>query len=100
MEPMKPMRPMKPMEPMKSMGGGEAWWPEELGAPASSGSQDGLRYAFFPDRRRLLVERDGRLTAYDSGDHRIGGVRQAGGGTATFTDGDGTVDLGDLKTVD
>ena len=100
MEPMKPMRPMTPMEPMTPMDGGEAWWPHDLGAPASSGSQDGLRYAFFPDRQRLLVERDGRLTTYDSGDHRIGGVRQAVGGSATFTDGDGTVELKDLKRVD
>lgn len=100
MEPMKPMQPMKPMEPMKPMGGGDAWWPQDLGAPASSGSQDGLRYAFFPDKKRLLVEQDGKLTTYDSRHHRIGGVQQAGGGSATFTDGDGTVDLKDLTTVD
>ncbi len=99
MEPMKPMEPLKPMAPMKPMGG-DAWWPKDLGMPASSGSQNGMRYAFFPDRKRLLVETDGRVVAYDSGDHAISGVQQAGGGSATFSDRDGTVDLKDLKRVD
>ena len=47
---MEPMKPMKPMEPMKPMSGGEKWWPNELGQPSSSGSQNSMRYAFFPKR--------------------------------------------------
>ena len=35
-----------------------------------------MRYAFFPEARRLLVEENGKLTTYDSGEHRIGGVSQ------------------------
>ena len=98
---MEPMKPMKPMEPMKPMGGGEKWWPEELGQPSASGSQNGMRYAFFPDKQRLLIEQDGTLTTYDSGDHRISGVSQGGGQgqSPAFTSQNGSVKLDELKQV-
>lgn len=99
MEPMKPMKPMAPMKPMEPMKGAEPWWPKDLGDPASSGSQNGLRYAFFPDKHRLLVERDGKLTTYDSGDHQIGGVQQQNGGSVTFTGQNGPVELDSLSKV-
>jgi hypothetical protein len=91
---------MKPMEAMAPMDGGDAWWPQDLGSPASSGSQNGMRYAFFPDKKRLLVESDGKTKTYDSGDHTIDGVQQADGGPATFSDAYGTVDLTDLTPLD
>jgi hypothetical protein len=93
---------MKPMAPMKPMSGGQRWWPEDLGQPSTSGSQNGLRYAFFPERRRLLVERNGKLSTYDSGDHRIGGVSQQDSGdqSVAFTSQNGTVDLSELKQLD
>ncbi|HEX8417676.1 MAG TPA: hypothetical protein VF641_08730 [Methylobacterium sp.] len=94
------MKPMKPMEPMKPMSGAEAWWPQELGQPATSGGQNDMRYAFFPDKHRLLIERDGKRTTYDSGDHEIGGVSQGSSGTPRFTSQHGEVSLDDLKTVD
>jgi len=99
MEPMKPMEPMRPIEPMKPMG--PRWWPEDLGQPSSSGSQNSMRYAFFPEKKRLLVEQDGKLTIYDSGDHRIGGVAQQSrdNRSVTFTSQLGTVDLGQLRQV-
>ena len=99
MEPMKPMRPMEPMKPMEPLKGEAPWWPSDLGEPATRGSQGGLRYAFFPEKHRLLVEKDGAVTAYDSGDHRIGGVSQ-GSGSLRFTDEVGEVDLGSLKRAD
>ncbi len=101
MEPMKPMKPMKPMEPMKPMSGGERWWPENLGTPATSGAQNSMRYAFFPEKRRLLIEQDGELRTYDSGDHRISGVSQqhGTGSSLAFTDQNGAVALDDLKPV-
>ena len=85
MEPMKPMEPMRPMEPMKPMVF-DQWWPKELGQPSTAGAQNGIRYAVFPDKRRLLVERAGRLTTYDTGEHRIGGVssQQQNGGEASL----------------
>ena len=96
---MEPMKPMKPMEPMKPMTGGEKWWPENLGQPSTSGSQNGMRYAFFPDKHRLLIEQDGKLTTYDSGDHRISGVSQQDGQAQSlaFTSQNGSVRLDDLK---
>jgi hypothetical protein len=56
-------------------------------------------YAFFPEKRRLLVEQSGKLTTYDSGDHRISGVsqQQSQGQSLAFTDQNGLVKLDDLK---
>ncbi|CAN5346745.1 hypothetical protein BH10PSE16_BH10PSE16_13130 [soil metagenome] len=100
MEPMKPMTPMKPMKPMD--GPDSSWWPQGLSKPSSSGSQNGVRYAFFPDQRRLAVEQDGKVRQYDTGEHRISGVSQAQGshGSALrFTSQSGDVDLASLKEV-
>jgi hypothetical protein len=59
------------MEPLKW----EApWWPDRFGQLSTRGSQDGKKYAFFPDRYRLLIERNGKLMTYDSVGHRIHGV--------------------------
>lgn len=77
------------------------WWPAELGQPASAGSQNNLRYAYFPAARRLAIQVDGRTTLYDTGDHQIGGVsqQQGGGSSLTFTSQHGTVRLTDLPVV-
>jgi len=50
---------------------------------------------------RTKDDRDGQVSTYDSGDHRIGGVAQADGTakTLTFTSQDGDVDLGALKKL-
>ena len=53
------------------------WWPSELGAPFSSGSQNNSRYAIFPNR--LAVEVNGQVQVYDTLDHNIGGVSQQQG---------------------
>ena len=37
-----------------------------------------MRYAFFPDKRLLLIEEDGKVKTFDSGRHRIRGVSQNG----------------------
>jgi hypothetical protein len=95
------MEPMKPMQPMKPIDVGPAWWPEDLGRPASSGGQNDVRYAFFPDHRRLAVERDGTVALYDSGDHRIDGVSQSGsgGGALAFTSQEGEVTLEQMRRI-
>ncbi|HWE04535.1 MAG TPA: hypothetical protein VG326_19175 [Tepidisphaeraceae bacterium] len=103
MQPMKPMAPMKPMEPMKPMAPVERWWPSDLGEPNSAGAQNDMRYAYFADARRLAVQRNGKTTLYDTGNHRIGGAAQqqrSGDQGATFTSQDGNVRLEDLKIVD
>jgi nitrous oxide reductase accessory protein NosL len=102
MEPMKPMKAMEPMKPMAPMKPQQAWWPEGLGTPASTGSQDDLKYAYFADARRLAVQSGGRTTVYDTADHQIGGVsqqRQGKDGRATFTSQHGDVSLDQLKIV-
>lgn len=103
MEPMKPMKPMAPMKPMKTMDASDSsWWPPELSKPSSSGEQNGVRYAVFPDQRRLVVEQGGKVAQYDTGEHRISGVSQAQGakgGAPRFTSQSGEVELASLKKV-
>jgi hypothetical protein len=74
------MEPMKPMETMKPMDAGPKWWPEDLGELGTSGSQNDVRYVFFPQSHRLAIQQDGKLALYDSGDHQISGVSQQQGG--------------------
>lgn len=73
----------------------------EFGQPDSSGSQDGLRYAFFAETRRLVVERDGVSSVYDTLDHRIDGIsqQQSQGRSLTFRSQHGPVDLASLPVV-
>jgi hypothetical protein len=77
------------------------WWPDGLGTPSATGAQNDMRYACFPDTRRLAVMRDGRVRVYDTGEHRIGGFSQQQSGTQslTFSSQLGTVRLEDLKEV-
>ena len=77
------------------------WWPSHLGTPSSTGAQNAMRYACFPDKKRLVVERDGKTTVYDTGDHRLTGFSQAQSGTQRleFSGPDGRVTLDDLKVV-
>lgn len=76
-------------------------WPTGLGVPSSSGAQNDMRYAVFPETRRLAVARGAVVTIYDTGEHRIGGVSQAqsGGQSLTFTSQLGPVSLADLAIV-
>lgn len=104
MEPMKPMEPMAPMPPMQPMQQDDAWWPEGLSQPASSGSQNGLQYAFFPQQRRLVVRQNGAVQQYDTGALAISGVGQSQGGqgagaSPVFSTAQGEVALSDLRKV-
>ncbi len=74
------------------------WWPTDLGTPASVGSQNNLRYAFFPGPRRLAIDLGGSVTVYDTGDHQIGGFsqQQSGDQSLTFTSQHGLVRVADL----
>lgn len=81
---------------------GGNWWPGDLGVPSTSGSQNNLRYAWFPATRRLAVDLGGSVWVYDTGAHQIGGVsqQQSGGGmTLTFTSQYGVVSLASLPVV-
>ena len=78
-----------------------AWYPAALGTPDASGSQDGLRYAWFGAARRLAIEDGGAVRVYDTGDHRIGGIaqQQGAGRTLAFASQHGPVDLARLSQV-
>jgi len=74
---------------------------EDLGSPSSSGSQNNIRYAFFPQAQRLVVERDGQVSVFNTLDLRIGGVSQQQGGdtSLTFTSQYGTVSTLSLPLI-
>ena len=76
-------------------------WPPELGQSSSQGSQNDMRYALFPQTRRLAISVGGRTTIYDTLDHQIGGFGQAQGGdqTLSFTSQHGLVRVSDLPVV-
>jgi hypothetical protein len=82
-------------------GGGEPWWPRELGSPDSAGAQNDRRYAYFAGQRRLAVDEGGRVTVYDTQEHRIAGFsqQQSGSASTTFTSQDGPVALSRLPVV-
>ena len=82
-------------------GGTGAWWPLELGAPASTGTQNDMRYAWFPGTRRVAVEQGGAVRVYDSGEHQISGFSQQQGAdrSLTFTSQFGVVRLSELAPV-
>jgi hypothetical protein len=92
------MKPMMPMEPLKTA---EAWWPLDLGEASTTGGTGGMRYAYFAQKRRLIVERHGRRTLYDTAGHQIQGVMQSSSSAEglTFSSQHGRVDLGDLTTI-
>ncbi len=77
------------------------WWPEALGSASAAGAQNDMRYACFPDRRRLAVMRDGKVRVYDTGDHRISGFsqQQSDSQSLSFSSQFGAVPLADLTEV-
>ena len=79
--------------------GSSQWWPMDLGSPFSSGAQNNIRYAVFP--QRLAVELNGQVTVYDTLDHNIGGVSQQQGGdtSLTFSSQYGTVGVSTLPII-
>lgn len=61
-----------------------------------------MRYAYFPQSRRLAILYDGKITLYDTLDHRIGGVQQQQGGysgSLTFSSQYGTLSVDTLPLV-
>jgi hypothetical protein len=77
------------------------WWPAGLGWPNSTGAQNGVRYAYFAQARRLAIEVNGRVTVYDTLDHQVGGFsqQQSVGGSLTFSSQYGLVDVDSLPVV-
>jgi hypothetical protein len=86
----------------RSAGRSDQWWPAGLGTPSSVGAQNALRYAVFPETRRLAIQDGRQVAVYDTGDHRIFGVAQAQSHdqTLTFTSQTGLVRVNELAQVD
>lgn len=80
---------------------GASWWPASFGQPATSGGQNGARYAYFPHVHRLLIQQGARIDAYDTADYQIRGAAQQQGQTSslTFATDRGNVDVLHLKCV-
>lgn len=77
------------------------WWPGDLRFPNSTGAQNGVRYAYFAQARRLAIELNGRVTVYDTLDHNIGGFsqQQSYGGTISFNSQYGLIDVASLPVI-
>jgi hypothetical protein len=90
--------PGSPSAPPESA---KPWWPDGLGQPSSTGSQNGMHYACFPDARRVAVQQAGIVTLYDSGDHRISGVSQSQSTSQqlSFSSQNGTIRASDLPVA-
>ena len=78
-----------------------AEWPAELGSPSSIGTQNDVRYAYFPQKRRLAIKVGGRTTVYDTGEHQISGFGQAQGAgqSLSFTSQFGLVHVANLPVA-
>ena len=77
------------------------WWGPSLRWPNSTGAQNGSRYAYFAQARRLAVETGGTVTIYDTLDHQIGGFsqQQAADGSMSCSSQYGTVPVSSLPVV-
>jgi len=82
-------------------GGGANWWPADLGQAGSVGAQNNLRYAYFPNARRLAIDVGGAVTVYDTLDHNIGGFsqQQSGDQSLTFNSQYGVVPVSSLPVI-
>jgi len=77
------------------------WWPGDLRWPNSTGAQNGVRYAYFAQARRLAIEVHGHVTVYDTLDHQIGGFsqQQSLSGSLSFNSQYGLIDVASLPIV-
>jgi Short C-terminal domain len=77
------------------------WWPADLGRPNSTGAQNDVRYAFFAQPQRLVIEVSGKMTVYDTLAHQINGFsqQQSSGASLTFTSQHGLVAVASLPVV-
>ncbi|WP_317203860.1 SHOCT domain-containing protein [Janthinobacterium sp.] len=82
-------------------GAAHDWWGPDLRWPNSTGAQNGMRYAYFAQARRLAIDLHGRVTIYDTLQHQIGGFsqQQSAGATLNFTSQCGLVDVSRLPII-
>jgi hypothetical protein len=54
----------------------KSWWPSELGRPGSTGGQNQLSYAYFPEKNRVLVRDGEAISIFDTTGHDVSGFSQ------------------------
>jgi hypothetical protein len=64
-------------DPVSYRSGSSDWWPSGLGQPGAVGAQNDLRYAVFPEARRLVLDDHGTISIFDTKNHRIFRIAQA-----------------------
>lgn len=79
------------------------WWAPDYNNPTFSGGQNNIRYVYFAQHNRLMIQRDGQESIYDTSPYTLSGVSQQQMNNKThlvFHTKDGkTIDLTDLKQV-
>lgn len=80
---------------------GQQWWPDSLGLPNNSGSQNDMYYAYFAMHQRLALRIGNQVAIYDTGEHQISGISQRQSGTQNigFRSPLGEVSLTQLKKL-
>ena len=96
-----PVGPVSLFVPASGAGPSGNWWPQDLGWPSSTGAQNNVRYAYFPQSHRLAIDLNGSVTVYDTLDHQIGGFsqQQSASGSLTFSSQHGMVAVASLPVV-
>ena len=61
------------------------WWPDDLGRASSDEELTDLRYAFFRDKHRLIIDDAGEHKIFDTGEHEIMRVTRCRFGGIVFT---------------
>jgi hypothetical protein len=77
------------------------WPPTSLRRPTISGAHGTLKFAFFADKRRLLIESEGSLQIFDCGAHQIREVDEIVGERPTleFISQNGRHPICELKLI-
>jgi hypothetical protein len=61
------------------------WWPADLGNASADAELPDLRYAYFHDKHRLVIEDAGEAKIFDTGEHDIMRVTRCRFGGIVFT---------------
>jgi hypothetical protein len=57
-------------------GPAKSWWPAEFGNPSSTGGQNQLEYAYFPESHRVVVSDSGDISVFDATGYEVHGFSQ------------------------
>jgi hypothetical protein len=77
------------------------WLPLQLRTPSASAARGDIKFAFFAEKRRLLIENSGQWVLYDCGDHQIRAIRARldPSEELTFTSQRGELPIAELRPL-